>query len=163
MSIEVLMKIIGVNNMQREIKFRAYDFRHEKMFKVDAVYKDQIDYEDDGETDFDDYASMYGYLSREEVVLMQYTGLKDKNGVEIYEGDIVEINVTKTDWQNKNRSSELAKFIVVYDHSSFCLKKIGEDKFLMAFCSLNENGFLSKEKLIGNIYQNPELVERNTI
>lgn len=65
--------------MSREVKFRAWDKRHHKMFKVESLHQDQADYVDDGKTEFSAYEPRYGYMSRGEVELMQYIGLKDKN------------------------------------------------------------------------------------
>ena len=44
------------------------------MFNVESYHEDQINYVDDGKTDFDAFKPMYGYPSREEVILMQFTG-----------------------------------------------------------------------------------------
>ena len=72
-------------------------------------------------------------------IVMQYTGLKDKNGREIFEGDIV-----RTD-----EAGWIAK--VVYRRTSFV-------------CIDNEGGFSThcnweKHEIIGNIYENPELLK----
>ena len=75
--------------------------------------------------------------------LMQYTGLKDKNGVEIYEGDIVR--------EYTGFSDEGGDYPVEYHANGFWLE--GRD---------NEFGFgdESDMEVIGNIYENPELVAR---
>jgi len=68
--------------------------------------------------------------------IMQYTGLKDKNGTEIYEGDILQRNdnsITVVEFEN-------GMFTTAYDSLKF---------------ELYDNGSV----VIGNIYQNPELLE----
>ena len=67
----------------------------------------------------------------------QYTGIKDKYGKEIYEGDIVEFD-----------DSEI--YYVSFSNGTFTLEP-------HKMCICNEN--VSNLRVIGNIYENPELVE----
>lgn len=86
--------------------------------------------------------------------LMQCTGLKDKNGKLIYEGDIVEA-ITHNPYE---------KHIgVIQFHSCyFSLDYIKLGKYGQSGISLAKNtGDLVLLKIIGNIYENPELLERN--
>jgi uncharacterized phage protein (TIGR01671 family) len=73
-----------------------------------------------------------------EAVLMQYTGLKDKNGVEVYEGDILS-----------------GDFIVVWRDAGFHLQAQGvfDGNLIIPF------GDRMKFEVIGNIYENKELLK----
>ena len=80
--------------------------------------------------------------------LMQYTGLKDKNGKEIFESDIVE-------WEHKD-TGQLVRGIIKYD------TELGFWGMTDArFNDLTAIGYLANQKVtvLGNIYQNKELME----
>lgn len=84
-------------------------------------------------------------LAIKEDSLGQYTGLKDKNGKEIYEGDIVKVLIGSI-WH-------IGK--VVYEHSEFTID-VTNNKQL----EFGRMGIIEKlTEVVGNIYDNPELLE----
>ena len=82
-------------------------------------------------------------------ILMQSTGLKDKSGSEIFEGDIVKYEA------GCNTVTEE----VVYDKNfaGFGVKDANTD-IILTFWVLAENVDLSSLEVVGNIYHNPELL-----
>jgi uncharacterized phage protein (TIGR01671 family) len=114
----------------REIKFRAWDKEASRMFYLDDIVEiltDALDAEEH-------------WLKCTDHALMQYTGLKDKNGQEIYEGDIVRYNY----WGHFHQN-----ILVEYQEVA------GSDDM-----GTDMIGFMdvSSGEIIGNIYENPDLI-----
>jgi uncharacterized phage protein (TIGR01671 family) len=119
--------------MSREIKFRAWDSRNNEM-----RYSDRHD----GEF----YINLKGVLYMYKVPnadkyfkcynVMQYTGLKDRNGKKIYEDDVV-----KQGWQ-----------------TLFVSFSNGEYRFVNKLGRWEQNIDTTEMEVIGNIYENPELL-----
>lgn len=86
------------------------------------------------------------YLIEDDCIVMQYTGLKDKDGVEIYEGDIVKLD----SWQPKEMQ-------IYFIEGAFCLAN-KEGHFVGDIHYIQHAGE-NQCKVIGNIYQNPELLK----
>ena len=123
----------------REIKFRMwYDNRMLYMNNMFHCYG-QLGFSNEHYVDL-------GAYDKEECELMQYAGLKDKNGKEIYEGDIVKLISFIV-----NDNLEYDEFIVpvIFDEGCFQAKGSG----LLAHC-IGPN----KLEVIGNIYENKELL-----
>lgn len=115
--------------MDRKIKFRVYDKDLKRMRYLNSSH-DFICFDEKGNGY---YHNMQTGLGEWFSGLMQYTNLKDKNGVEIYEGDIVSYVVGKPD----GNSIEVDKEIVTFDYGQLL--------------QLTYSDYL---EVIGNIYEN---------
>lgn len=127
--------------MNREIKFRIWDIENKEMLKVQELDFEPTFYGGRIAIRPDQYND---YFDTEDMILMQYTGLHDKNGKEIYEGDIVKV-FTDGKWR-------IGK--VVYEHSGFTIDVTNNKELEYGRTSIIEKF----TEVIGNIYDNPELV-----
>lgn len=122
----------------RELKFRAWD-KNAKLMYPDVGILAQS-YDSEARIGGDEIAYKW---SLKRVVIMQFTGLKDKNGKEIYEGDIV---------RQKTGRSYTEIRVVEFRDGAF---RFNEQKTPHAsFVYTNKN-----TEVIGNIYENKELVK----
>lgn len=95
------------------------------------------------------------YFPLDEVELMQSTGLKDKNGVEIFEGDIVVgQQYLTTDLSTPFEIKGLVKYSERNTMFYLDEKSIGHDKFMYSLGSS-----IYQYEVIGNIYEDKELLE----
>ena len=118
--------------MSRVIKFRAWDSARKKMFTNPEWVSFRVDFS--GELKASNY---HPNGDEQRLAVMQFTGLLDVNGVEIYEGDILECEehfYYEISWHNK--------------HCCWWVSDVG---------GLDE--LPPSAKVIGNIYQNPELLK----
>lgn len=127
-----------------KLKFRAWHKSKEIMSEVNRIdfWSEEIE-----TIDFDD-----SYL--EDVNLMQATGIKDKNGIEIFEGDIVKryknpILKAEQEYEIETVMQRDASFVLV--------QKVGENVKTMSFGTQFSRSDLLE--VIGNIYETPELLK----
>jgi uncharacterized phage protein (TIGR01671 family) len=138
--------------MNREIKFRVWNKTDKVMGKPFDIFKIVAISKEIFSRGFSDT------FKDGEFELMQYTGLTDKNGKEIYEGDILE---------NLTISKELEEYVNV--DNKYCQIIFSEGAFRLYFkgdllCNepyeIEDIGFydLNNYQIIGNIFENPELL-----
>lgn len=116
----------------REIKFRAWNKKEKQMFSWDDLLKHA--------RNFDSFDSLIGHFNNPSTgILMQFTGLLDRFGKEIYEGDILK----GTGIDGKIRSWEAVSLI--YFHHWQETQDLLEQ--------------YEDVEVIGNIYENPKLIK----
>ena len=136
----------------REIKFRAWQKRLKEIYSVYGYYVNEAIYYCESKKGTH---HTFGLIDLE---IMQYTGLKDQSGVDIYEGDIVHIGDTGQAWSVEYDDRE-ACFIVFNQLNSnrrFDTDFTDPECPIVSICE----GMEFKPGVIGNIYENPELISK---
>ena len=120
--------------MSRKIKFRAWDKRHNSMEYINDLYW----FEENGIHDF----------NNDNYIFMQNTGLKDKNGKEIYDSDIVKVT-----WGSGKIVFYEAKYCESLGYRYLRDTKNKEDDDIICIYDY------SQMDVIGNVFNNPELLK----
>lgn len=123
--------------MNREIKFKVWDIEEKEMYEPHKI--EYINFYDGFVT-----LKVVGFIEFEDAELLQYTGLKDKNGKEIYEGDII-----KRESMAPGGLDRIGK-ITIEDGVIWIESNVD------SVCLFDE---IDELEVIGNIYENPELLE----
>lgn len=144
----------------REIKFRAWDKKLNKIwhsFDFPDQYLMMFDGTIVDRNGYDWMGLGLGEFVYDRFELMQFTGLFDKNGKEIYEGDIVKISY----------GTAIVKFI--NECGAFMLYWIDDNEANMELVAFSNNGYRAGRsrawekdipEIVGNIYQNQELIKK---
>lgn len=136
----------------RDIKFRAYHIEEEKMINIENL----LSFSNDGDIWINENKqiplNVFSGWASKDFKLMQYTGFKDKNGVEIYEGDLLQSfyddgEIHEVIWHEESASFRVATYLDNRHGGSFA------ELFFMDDIHENCN------EIIGNIYENTELLE----
>lgn len=137
--------------MNREIKFRAWD--DGVMIYSDKNASDEL-YE---------RLRYFFHRIREDAILMQYTGLKDKNGKEIYEGDLLKTDDVNLDLVYGDISDvqfHNGSFYIIIRHDFLALQLFDLPKIYKPsdYPNIEKASWLEGFEVVGSIHENPELL-----
>lgn len=136
----------------REFKFRAWDKEFKVMLDGFSERSERFCIWSDGVVD------ECGVDKTNKWIVMQYTGLKDENGKEIFEGDIVIYTRYFKTINPKECSTEEKTLILEYSEEEIVYQLL-----YLSGCYFSRLGDIISEKytleVIGNIYENPKLLE----
>lgn len=145
-------------------KFRAWDKIDKELYSVDEINFNRGEFESIG----DGITFLRG---ADEIELMQSTGLRDKNGKEIFEGDILKFNDEWEDYCQEgyvDGSSEGINYVLIGSEKTYFIFEKTKYPDSSLFYYVNEEHLTFQEvmeddefefEVIGNIYENPELLE----
>lgn len=152
--------------MQDRLKFRYFNKYANKMVEpknwqnVDGMYeciKQQVCFDEDIPP------IPYDHIGRNGLVFMQCTGLKDKNGKLIYEGDILDLYVSSKKLYRYEVKYEIGSFMLVSQDEIFDFPNVWNDNVYplsqLYYEYQNEENCIDECEIIGNIYENPELLK----
>jgi uncharacterized phage protein (TIGR01671 family) len=145
----------------REIKFRAWHPVRKEMLQVISLHNlhSQVNVHSDLAIDDESQKVLSTHHSlsavQSDIAYCQFTGLKDKNGKEIYEGDILDLSEPLQFTGNKPKQKMPTKRgKIIFHEGSFLIKqkskKVRLSSLTIRYCGL---------EVIGNIYENPELLK----
>lgn len=126
----------------REYKFRAWDETEKHMYNWENLFNQNL-------KNIFTIPEQCGYN------IMQYTGLHDENGKEIYEGDIIEFSY---DMFVGNFDTFVAKGKVVFEEGAFYVEAFENERTTEGEAYLLYSINLDTIEVIGNIYENKELL-----
>lgn len=124
----------------REIKFRVWEIHNKQMSQNANLWQLLT-------AKLPISLNQHGQADERYCVVMQYTGLKDCNGKEICEGDILNAMVSKR------------RFTVFYENGAFQVRNNERETYTLHELLRRRKHAKFETEIIGNIYENPELLK----
>jgi len=135
----------------RPIKFRAWDKVNKRMGYFEPGFSWCDEYYTWNLSTKEGTQSIMDVPPGENIVFMQYTGLKDGFGKEIYEGDLLQYHSV-----DPEKKTHLRQVVWDKERAAFRFLKVGPRKGISPFQRIRDDRTKYHE-VIGNIYENPEL------
>jgi uncharacterized phage protein (TIGR01671 family) len=130
--------------MQRQLKFRAWDKLEKRFIYPDKGYQGHYVLSLDGK-----FHNLQNGSGGDEYVVQQFTGLKDVEGKEIYEGDILQRRCTRSDY--------IFKYTCEWsDEESAFMRRNNWDGVMDTFLP----DLIKNLKIIGNVFENSEFLNK---
>ncbi|HAT4312922.1 TPA: hypothetical protein I9097_000154 [Clostridium perfringens] len=156
--------------MSRELKFKIWDKEQKRFLEINWEGEDTRHTKGKANICYSDrvYVTLSGYVNEDgwpyevDADILQYTGLKDKNGKEIYEKDIIKVNINNKTF-NAWIVFEMGSFMIANDDISYYI----DDNWNDNVKCLSELAWEQEEfedriyclEVIGDTYQNIDLIE----
>jgi len=125
-------------------KFRAWDKKRKLMYNKVSF---DADYHSPRQVYAENLDSLT-FVNLKDCEIMQYTGMKDKNSKEIFEGDIIQANISKYSVPT------MGEVIFCVQYSTWASRNLAGNTFLWK---------LDKIEKIGNIFENPDMLKESSI
>ena len=131
----------------RDIRFRFWDSSHKKMSEPWELFAIQFA-----------PPLKLTYEQNELLIPMQFTGLEDKNGVDIFEGDLVRVPNVEINIDEPSVTHDIMEVRYIQGNAAFCVDYC-DARWIRITEFLFEVYYQEEIEVIGNIYENPELME----
>jgi len=131
-------------------KFRVWDIQDKSFYSLEYLREFKVSISFDGQTIDQDFWGGTKTIG-EDVIVQHYIGLSDKNGIEIYEGDIIQYNV--------GSSYDNISFVVKWCSDSLSWIFQSESGEVLTNCWTPNGNRFNFIEIKGNIFENPELLK----
>ena len=140
-----------------KIKFKAWDSENKRMYSAEEVFNDKGEFwyeaRPDGSVELCQIIDSYGM--RKYFYMFQYTGLEDKNNKEVYEGDIVKIQVFDG-WFDNGEHKQFCNYEVKWSNIDVGWRGFTKQMNVEAYNGVPLIGVI---EVVGNIFENPKLLD----